>query len=523
VSDIFGLIGSEQMSDTYRFRFVFRSGSVLDGAGYVGQSAVAALQRESGPTTYFAGVITSMGIAGRDGTSWLYTVTLEPRFSLLKYYSDYSVFQKMDVKQIVQRVFSLGGLPDPDMGGIRGDYDEIEFEMMYRESKFNFVSRLLEREGIFYFFNTGSTEETPVLGDSPQAYGGTSVSVGYYGHMVDPGDGSPFVARFARGRSLATNEVTIYGYNYERPASPVTGQAQAGSGVGSRYVFDPLATTGPNAAAHATAMLEQEQSAARTCYGISNEAGLRAGHVFTLVDGSSGGSLSGDYVVTSVKHCALVNAEGSWSYYNAFEAIPGATGFRPARTTPVPVVPGVVSAVVTGSGGSQIYVDKYGRVKVQFHWDRLGQYDEVSSAWVRVVLPQRFRDQHGWGIMSVPAGVDASDIDFLDPSGLTTDKNANIYVADSGNKRVIKLDGDGALVAQYPLSRTPIDVAIDLGRGGLIVLQADVDHPLIKYLPRVGEEVVVSFVEGSPSRPLVLGMVFNATHMPPVQLPAGAH
>jgi type VI secretion system secreted protein VgrG len=183
--------------------------------------------------------------------------------------------------------------------------------------------------------------------------------------------------------------------------------------------------------------LQRELVHRQQCNGTSNAPALRAGHVFSLVD-DSGAGFGDTYLVTEIRHMAFIDeGSGCLVYANSFSAIPSSVTFRPQRKTPMPKVPGVVTAVVTGQQGEARYVDQYGRIKVHFLWDRKGSNDENSSAWIRVMIPS--------------------------------------------------------------------------GRLG--------DRPEHLFIPEIGSEVVVSFLEGNPSLPVVLGSLYNRNFMPPLVLP----
>ncbi|RMF88342.1 MAG: type VI secretion system tip protein VgrG, partial [Nitrospinota bacterium] len=188
--------------------------------------------------------------------------------------------------------------------------------------------------------------------------------------------------------------------------------------------------------------MEEEEVPYQEIQGTSYCRDFRSGYQFELTDHYDRRQ-EGTYLLTTVQHSAVQSpdylSEGEASeapYYNSFTCIPEAIPFRPPRVTPKPVVQGLQSAVVVGKKGEEIWTDKYGRVRVQFHWDRKGKRDEQSTCWVRVAQPWAGKQ---WGAI---------------------------------------------------------------------------------FLPRIGQEVVVAFLEGDPDQPLVVGSVYNAENMPPYELPA---
>ena len=224
----------------------------------------------------------------------------------------------------------------------------------------------------------------------------------------------------------------MHGYDFERPTLPIQGTAGA-AGSGELYSFDHAVTRAADAQTQARLRLEAASAEAQRHVGASGVPTLRAGRLVAIND-ATGGGFGGNYVVTAVRHVLVRDANGGcFSYANEFTSIPSATPFRSARVTPIPNVGGVLSAVVTGPPGETRFVDRWGRIKVKFLWDRQGAADDHSSAWIRVANPP--------------------------------------------------------------------------GRLGDV------------FLPNIGDEVLVAFLQGDPSRPVVIGTLFNAAHPPPVPLP----
>jgi type VI secretion system secreted protein VgrG len=336
----------------------------------------------------------------------------------------------------MQQLLNETGLTNFDVGLV-GQYGRIEFEMMYDESPGAFVSRLMERDGIHYHFREGNPAETLVIGDANAIFTPVGTSLTYYGHLANPGAGVEFIATFQRNSSLFTGNAAAGGYDFTRPALNILWSASSGGGIGEKFEFASEITAVETARFRAQVNLQRELVHRQRCLGMSNAPALRAGHVFSLVD-ESGAGFGDIYLVTEIRHIALIDeGSGCLVYANSFSAIPSSVTFRPERKTPMPKVPGVVTAIVTGSAGETRYVDEYGRIKVRFLWDRYGANDEHSSAWIRVMIP-------------------------------------------SG-----RLD----------------------------------DTPTHLFIPEVGSEVVVSFLQGNPSLPVVLGSIYNGVFMPPLVLP----
>jgi len=347
-------------------------------------------------------------------------VTLEPSVSQLARGSGFSVHQDSSTPDVVSDLLSQAGVPHQMV--LAGSYSPFEFQVRYGESLLGFLSRLLEREGIHYHF---AADGRMVLGDTNDAFQPSGTPLIYAG---DGGSGALALTRFARGSGSVATLATVRGFDFLRPSFLVEGAAGTPGGA-EVYVFSSAVTDVGTAQKEARALLEAAAVEGQRHVGSSGVPALRAGRLLTVVD-TVGGGLGGSYLLTSVRHVALRDGQGScFSYGNEFSAIPGSTPFRPARSTPVPNVGGVLSAVVSGAPGSTVERDAYGRVRVQFRFDREGRSDERSSAWIRVGVPP----------------------------GRTNEA----------------------------------------------------------FAPRVGSEVLVAFVEGDPSQPVVIGSLNNPSDMPP--------
>ena len=219
------------------------------------------------------------------------------------------------------------------------------------------------------------------MGDSNAVFPPASATLAYAG---DGAPGTLALGRFARGSNDAATLATVRGFNFLQPGLTIQGQAGVTGGV-EIYAFSSAVTAIDTAHRQAGDLLEAIGAMAQRHVGASGVAALRAGRVLSVT-----GALGGSYLLTSVRHVALRNAQGDgFSYGNEFSAIPLSTPFRPMRSTPIPNVGGTLSAVVTGPAGSTVYRDQHGRLKVQFRFDRDGAFNEHSSAWVRAQCAAR--------------------------------------------------------------------------------------------------------------------------------------
>jgi type VI secretion system secreted protein VgrG len=436
LGEVIGFMGGESISVPYAYYIAVRKTNAgLNTDSMVGQRGVLVYQGNSG-TSYFVGVITQFGLAARDGSEAVYVAKLEPAFGTLERSSGYAIYQDYNLEDLVNLVLTSGGVPSP-LFRLTRSYEPTEFEMMYNESPEAFVSRVMERDGVHYHFTHAASIETMIIADTNGGFTSTGLSLKYWGHLQNRGPGGDFIATFHCKSGLYTGTSTVAGYDFKAPNANIYGTYSLGGGIGEKFDYAADITKTTNASVRAQLHAEREFLAGKYCVGISNSAALKAGHIFSLID-ESGAGFNGTYLVTKVRHLAVWDEErGCFVYCNVFSAIPSGRTFRPERKTPVPKLPGVVTAVVTGPAGETRYVDEYGRIKVQFRWDREGRSDENSSAWIRVLIPAGRMD----------------DTDL--------------------------------------------------------------------FIPVISSEVVVSFIQGNPSLPFVLGSVYNGVFPPPVPLPGG--
>jgi len=431
--EVLGFEGVEALSRLYKFDVALAvSNTPINIGSMVGASGTIQFSR-GGTTEFFDGIVESFAALGARAGSSLYRATLVPMSSMLTRNSDLKVYQDMTVPEIINNVFIDAGLPLP-LPGFIDSHPIFEYVVQYRETDFNFVSRLMEEEGIFYWFEHSSGGHTMRLADNNSTVPFSALSpASYYGDELDsPVPGEEYLRTLDRQEESAIGTFVLGDYDFAIPIV-FSGTATEPAGFGEIYDFGLGLSNTMEATRQAQLRIGQSQSESRPLAGTSNIPGIRAGTKFHIND-VAGTGFTDIYVVSSVRHTAL--AAGSASaprhyYANRFTCIPDTVTYRPPRTTPKPIVQGPQTAVVVGPSGEEIYTDKYGRVKVQFHWDREGAGDENSSAWIRV---SQLWAGSEWGALTIP---------------------------------------------------------------------------------RIGEEVIVDFLEGDPDRPLVIGSVYNQSNLPP--------
>ncbi|MDP9122018.1 MAG: type VI secretion system tip protein VgrG [Acidobacteriota bacterium] len=428
-----GFSGEEGVSQLFHFQLRMQSESYdLDFSQVVGKSATVTVKLADGTERHINGIVGRFAQSGTEQGMANYHADLHPWLWLLTFTANCQIFQNRSAPDIVKAVFTDFGITD-FKDSLTGTYAAREYCVQYNETAFAFVSRLMEDEGIFYYFEHADGKHTLVLADDSAAAaacpGGATVKYGtgeLYREQNTLGDCS-------LEERVISGKYALDDFNFETPSTDLTSSVDstvAADGAKRRvYEYPGGYLTKDLGEARSKLRIEACEQPARLLKGSGSCRAFVAGYKFTLVKHYRD-DVNTDYVLARVVH------EGAWEgYTNRFEGFPATVPFRPARLTPRPVIPGTQTALVVGKSGEEIWSDKYGRIKVQFHWDQLGKNDDKSSCWIRVA--------HGW------AGKSWGQI----------------------------------------------------------------------FIPRIGQEVVVSFLEGDPDRPLVTGSVYNGEQPVPYTLP----
>jgi type VI secretion system secreted protein VgrG len=403
--------------------------SALDFQAIVGKSVTVTLNLADDTKHYFNGIVGRFIQEETNARLTRYHAEIHPWLWLLTKTADCRIFQNQTVPNIIKAVFSDLGFSD-FRDALKGTYDKREYCVQYNETAFNFVSRLMEDEGIFYFFEHQDGVHTLVLGDDADVHqscpGLEQNPVRFKQSLVDHTQDLA-ITRCLVEEQVVSNKCALDDFNFETPSTDLI--VEEGDGKYRMYEYPGGFLSKSTGEGRAKLRLDAVEQPKKMIKGEGFVRAFTAGHKFTLKDHYRA-DVNQDYVLRSVVHAVTQQ-----NYTNSFEAFPASVVFRPSRVTPRPVISGTQTAKVVGKSGEEIWTDKYGRIKVQFHWDQKGKNDESSSCWVRV--------DYGW------AG-----------------KNW----------------------------------------GGI-------------FLPRIGQEVVVSYLEGNPDCPLVTGAVYNAEQTVPYTLP----
>ena len=406
-----GFSGSEGISTPFRFDLSLMAtrDTTIDAKKLVGQAmTVTITDAIGGDARYINGVVSTFAQTGSDTTFVWYRAQIVPGLALLTRRADIRIFQQKSVTDVIEAVLKEGGI-DYKLN-TTGTYQPLEYCVQYRETDFAFVSRLMEAHGIFYFFTHTDSKHTLVLADSSSAHQPCAGSDTTRFHSTKSGSSDEdTVSAWELQHEFRTGKYTLTDYNMETPSTSLTVSEPTTVKLGDndKYeVYDFPGAYGKKSDGDTLVRVRMQDQEARTVVasGSGSCRAFTSGYRFTLGEHPQSAN-NGQYVLTVVSHSASngsfvsANEGPAPHYWNTFTCIPFATPFRPERVTPRPMAYGLQSAVVVGSSGEEIWVDKYGRVKVQFFWDRQGKKNEQSSCWVRVAQPWAGKN---WGFVAWP-------------------------------------------------------------------------------------------------------------------------
>ena len=423
------LTAYEAFSEPFVVQLAMKSGRVdISPHQMVGSSATVRLTRPSGLARFFNGVFRSFSHVGVDASFAYYRAELVPSLWLMGLDQERRIFQSMSALQIIEA--HLSRYPVVVDKRLTETCPVRDYCVQYDETPLAFITRLMEEEGIWYFFEHAANSHRLVLADGLSAHkpSGAKGPLVFRGRQAQV-EYDDSLLRLEQTEQLVTKTWASGDYNMTTPLTALDSQASGELGKGRWFTYPGPHDTAGRAADINRRAMQAAQARATEISGDSVNCGLWPGSTVSVTEHPQTG-LNKDYTLCRVVH--ELSAEG---YRNQFHALPTSQAYRPARTSPRPRVTGSHSAVVVGPEGETIWTDSLGRIRVRFFWDQYAPADETSSCWVRV--------SQSW----------------------------------AGN-------GWGAL-----------------------------------FIPRVGHEVLVSYIDGDPDRPVVTGSVYNAAMAPPVDLP----
>lgn len=428
----------------------------------VGKPFTVSVQRHNKSWRDWHGIAVELSAMGVCGKYAQYQVKVRPWLWMLTRGRDNRIFQNMNTPDILQEVFSDAGFSSHVTKKLSASYSDREYCVQYRESDFDFVSRLMEEEGIYYYFDHSGDKEKLVLADGAGAHspfaGGAEVDYhdregeGYRKRM-------DHIFEWFGSERVTAGKVSFEDYNFEKPKSQLLVTNMKRNGSHSYAGFEHYDYPGHYRETalgdkYSRVRMESLSVPFEQKRGVANVRTLATGATFKM-RGHERTAENGEYLVTTAEYFLQIDADEMEKYARddilpgqlipdeenidafraKFTAMPKATPYRAVQETPWPEIAGVHTAVVTGPSGEEIYTDKHGRIKVQFHWDRDGKKDEKTTCFIRHMTPWSGKN---WGMI---------------------------------------------------------------------------------HVPRIGQEVVVQFEEGDPDRPIVIGMLYNNDTMPPYTLP----
>ncbi len=416
----------------------------IDFDGIVGQNVTISMELPEGGKRYWNGFINRFVQGVSNSVQYAqYQATMVPWLWFLTRTSDCRIFQNKTVPDIIKQIFNDLGFSDIE-DRLSGGYRTWIYCVQYKETDFNFVSRLMEQEGIYYYFLHEESKCTIVLCDSRSKHD----PYGDYAEIeflpdTRASSQQERISEWTVEKMVQPGKFTHTDYNFEKPNTSLMGveenskdHAQANYEI---YDYPGEYSEKTEGERYAGIRMEELARSHEICSGQADSRGICPGYIFDMSKHTRDNQ-NREYLIISADYQAAAgdyetSGDQGEIFSCSFRAIPSSVQFRPLRSTPKPIIQGTQTAVVTGPAGEEIYTDEHGRIKVQFHWDREGKKDENTSCWIRV--------------SQVHAGK---------------------------------------------------------GFGGIDI-------------PRIGEEVVVSFMEGDPDRPIITGRVYNAELMPPFGLP----
>lgn len=441
--------GAESMSGLFSYSLELVSeNDGIEAVALVGKEVVFWIQHPDDEYRHFRGVVSQFQYLGRDDRLSRYRIQVVPWLWLLTLNSDCRIFQDMSIPDILRKVLKERGFTDFDIAQVRGTYPPLEYCVQYNESDFAFLSRLMEEAGIFYFFRHEKERLLMVMADTTSAFRECKDKRIEFSDNLSERSLTNQVWKWNHRCDLRPGRWTHTDYNFKTPTSDMLASVKTKVGLPPNrgievYEFPGRYDARSGGDQYAKVRMEAEETAVDVVEGESYCRSFSPGVRFTMAKHHAQREQGKEYIVTQVHH--MLDASGVYvtggsgaeeEYGNSFECVPADVPYRPRRQTAVPRVRGPQTAVVVGPAGEEIYTDEFGRVKVQFHWDREGKRNENSSCWIRV---SQVHAGAGWGMMD---------------------------------------------------------------------------------LPRIGEEVIVSFLEGDPDRPIITGRVYNGMNRPPFSLPA---
>lgn len=438
--------------------------TIVDPQRIVGKSVSIDLEQRDQTKRQFNGIVSQFSQGTRHVRFSFYYATIVPEVWKLTQIHQSRIFQHKSIPDILKEVFTGYEVSFE----IQGSFKPRNYCVQYRESDFDFASRLMEEEGIFYYFEHTGGKHKMIIANTPQSHRDcpSKSEIPYFIRVGDQDDFITSIRRWNTDYRLQSGKVTFWDHHFQLTTNKLDAQQPSRYNIGGNQSlevydhpggyarkYDDIDRSGgersdvpnvfPDKQNTAEISMQAIDTQHKTASGVGDCSSMTAGYRFTMINHPNT-TANGQYIITSITHEAEQNPtyvsddESEQPYTNSFSCLShgaGAPPFRPLKKTVRPTVRGTQTAMVVGPAGEEIFTDKYGRVKVQFHWDRQGKNDADSSCWVRVGTLWAGKQ---WGVI---------------------------------------------------------------------------------HIPRIGQEVIVDFIEGDPDQPIIVGSVYNPETMPPYTLP----
>jgi type VI secretion system secreted protein VgrG len=446
---LYRMTGSERLSQLFEYELELLSEkNDINLKSLLGKNMTVKLALPDGEHRPLHGMVTRISLFGMMGNLYYYRATLRPKPWLLTRASNCRILANLSVPDIVKKILSEHGYTDLE-NKLTSSYEPREYCVQYRESDFNFISRLMEEEGIYYYFKHSDKLHAIVLCDDKSGHQSAAANqkIRYFPLANEGRREEEHFFEWRVSEEIQSGTYEHNDFDFERP-SPIVLKATStelgGHEGDNKEVYDYPGNYIKTSVGDQYAKVRMQELRAGFEYiaANGNTRSLATGHKFDLIDFPRADQ-NQEYIAVSAQVQIQNNgyesngiADCLEQYQCLYTVISSKTHYRPPRISRIPIVQGVQTAIVVGKSGDEITTDKYGRVKVQFHWDREGKNDENSSCWVRVAQVWAGKN---WGAI---------------------------------------------------------------------------------HIPRIGQEVIVDFLEGNPDRPIITGRVYNADQMPPYELDA---
>ena len=387
----------------------------------LGKNVTIKLALPSDETRFYNGFVTRFAEGGTLGRFRRYSATVRPWLWLLTRTSDCRIFQEQTVPEILKTVFADHGVADFKFE-LTSTYRKRTYCVQYRETDFNFVSRLMEHEGIGYHFRHTEGHNTLVLTDSTSMH--TAVpgveTLSFVSNVDQIRPELEHIRSWELSREIQPGVYVHDDYDLERPSVELkTSKTLPRNFTPSDfevYDYPGLYTQKSDGEQYAAVRMDELGSQFEFAQGKTNARGLTVGALLTLEDHPRADQNREYLIVSASTDMLFENYESlpdprPTSYSCAFVAMPSSQQFRPKRRARKPFVQGPQTAFVVGPAGEEIFTDELGRVKVQFHWDRRGGNDQLSSCFIRV---SQYWAGKNWGAIHIPRIGHEVIVDFLE-------------------------------------------------------------------------------------------------------------